>query len=456
MTGNITYIGNGRFRLRVSVGTGPEQKSYSKYVRADKDKIDLERIKEKKFPTSVVKEMAKFITEIDNGQAITPDRITFREFAEKWTKEYAERQLAPKTVFRYKELLERVNEGIGHIKLQKLGPGHLNSFYANLEETGIRKPRKTVRIIDGKRVATMKEDSRPLSKTTVNHHHRLISSILGKAVQWGYLINNPAERADPPSPENKNHAYLDEVQMIAVVDALMKESVKYQAMILLDMFSGMRRGELMGLKWGNIDLEKGVIKIDKASQYIPKEGTGEKDPKNKSSKRDISIPLFICNVLSMHKAEQQTYKEKKKKKKRNKLIEDNDYVFIQRNGKPMHPDTPSKWFPKFLKANGLEHVNFHGLRHTNASLMMDMGIDVATAASLLGHARKSTFLNIYAHMFKSKGEAVANAVQEKYGPTIQDKFQDKHYEKRQMNISNTENTENKEVSKHAGLRVFKN
>ncbi|WP_051066571.1 site-specific integrase [Ruminiclostridium cellobioparum] len=171
----------------------------------------------------------------------------------------------------------------------------------------------------------------------------------------------------------------------------------------------------MGLEWSNIDYETGTIKINKTSNYLKETGVYEDTVKTDKSNRVISIPPFVMQLLKAYQREQQLFKNEKRVA--GKLVEDNDKLFIQQNGKPMHPDTPTKWWPKFLEKNNLPHVNFHGLRHTNASMMMAMGFDIVTGASRLGHARKDTFLNTYSHMLTSKDKAVSATMQEFFNPT---------------------------------------
>ena len=409
VAGNITYRGNNKFRFRVSVGSGPDRNMFSTEFLYD-GKIDEEKIKKKEYPRAVETALAKFVTDVTSGQVVLQSNITFRDFVDVWKKEYAEREdlgLSPKTLSRYNALLERILDAVGHIKLQKISPSHLNSFYVNLSEPGVKKLGNNKKHHNG---------SDKLSTTTIRHYHELISGILGKAVQWGYILSNPAQRADPPKYEESEKRYLEEDAIDKVMNALSNEPLKYQCAILLDIFSGLRRSELMGLEWKNIDFDSNVMVVNKASIYISGKGTFTKDTKNKSSKRQIKIPVFVMKLLKKHQLEQRLYKNKKSTDKaRNKLVEDNDFIFIQRNGKPMHPDTVTKWFPKFLKKNNLSPVNFHGLRHTNASLTMSLGFDAVTVASRLGHARKETTLNIYSHMFKSKDQGVADEFDKKYG-----------------------------------------
>lgn len=399
MAGNIEYLGNDRYRLRVSVGTGQNRHVFKKNIRCNTP------IKEDGvYPREVQVKLAKFVTAVSENK-ISKSSMTFKQFTETvWLPDYAERKLKLKTLTRYKEMLSsRIYEAIGHIRISKLGPTHLNKFYKQLEEP-VLKTTKNGEVITG-----------ALSARTIEHHHDLISSILGKAVKWEYIVSNPAQKADPPSVEETERPFLEESQIKEVMVALDKEKLKYQAMILLDIFSGLRRGELMGLEWTDIDFINNAIMINKTSNYTVDAGIYEDTVKTKKSNRTVSMPPFVMKVLREYYTEQRKYKEEKSKK--GKLIIENDKLFIQHNGNPTHPDTVSKWWPKFLERNHLPHVNFHGLRHSNASIIMALGFDTVTGAGRLGHARKETFLNTYAHMLTTKEKGVAAAMEKEFSPT---------------------------------------
>ncbi|QNU66945.1 site-specific integrase [Ruminiclostridium herbifermentans] len=398
MAGNIEVLGNGRYRLRASIGTGKNRKVFRKNIRCETPMKD-----DGKFPREVELELAKFVAAVSENK-VSRSNMTFRQFTETvWLPDYAERKLKTKTLVRYKEMLDsRIYDALGHIRISKLSPTHLNKFYKQLEEP-IEKKSKTGEII-----------TENLSARTIEHHHDLISSILGKAVKWDYIVSNPAQKADPPKVEESERPFLEEDEIKKVMDALSKEPLKYQSMILLDLFSGLRRGELMGLNWTDIDFINNTITINKTSNYTTDTGIYEDTVKTKKSNRTISMPVFVMSILRGYYSEQKKYKDKKREK--GKLLFENDKLFIQHNGKPMHPDTPTKWWPKFLEKNNLPHVNFHGLRHTNASIMTALGFDIVTGSGRLGHARKDTFLNTYSHMLTTKEKGVAAAMDKEFNP----------------------------------------
>ena len=170
--------------------------------------------------------------------------------------------------------------------------------------------------------------------------------------------------------------------------------MKFRVIILLTIFTGLRRGEVLGLEWQDIDFKNSSLTVRQASQYVSAIGIYTKDPKTETSNRMISIPDSIIKLLKEYKRKQL----EARLRLGDKWIETNR-LFVQWNGSPMHPDTIAKWFRQFLEDKNLPHITFHGLRHTHATLLISQGLDVRTVSNRLGHAQTSTTLNIYAHAF---------------------------------------------------------
>lgn len=376
MAGSVEKRGKNSWRLVVSGGFDKDGKriKYTRNVTASSE-------------TEAKKLLALFVAEIEKGQFI-PSKLTFADFVERWLRDYAETNLAPKTLFRYKQILEsRILPAMGHIKIEQIKPNHLLAFYKNLQEDGIR--------ADGKPGG--------LSEKTISQHHRIISSILQDAVQWQVIPFNPASRVKPPKVTKKQAAYYDEEQTAVLLEAVSNEPLKYQVIINLAIATGLRRGELMGLEWKDINFNKQTLEVRQASQYVPGKGTFTKEPKNETSKRLIAIPASIVALLNKYKASQNEERLAAGDKWKG-----SDKFFTTWNGEPMHPDTISKWFPKFLKRHGLPPIPFHGLRHTSATLLIAQGTPLKNVSSRLGHANISTTGDIYAHALKSADREAAD------------------------------------------------
>ena len=382
--------------------------------------------------------------------------INFSDFAKRWINDYAVKQLAPKTIQRYESLLVRINEAIGHIKLEKLQPQHLLAFYDNLGEPEIRlnglyqASDKLITLLNedidkialnsGVSVRTIKgivkgkatnlltvnkllsalntnnktlftTESTSLSPKTIQHYHRLISSILSTAVQWQIIFFNPCERVKPPKATNKEAMYLDEVQAQKVIELLAKEDMKYKTAITLLIYSGLRRGELCGLEWSDIEFKNEVIHVKRSSQYLPKKGIFQKSPKSKASSRTIKLNSDIFSLLTEYKKWQNI-----QRLKCGDLWLNSNRLFTQWNGKPINPDTFTKWFHKWVIKNNLPPVSIHSLRHTNATLLISGGVSIRVVADMLGHAQPSTTSNIYTHAIKSASAAASEILKDILNP----------------------------------------
>ena len=352
-------------------------------------------------------ELAKFLTEVESGLIVDGNIPTFAQYVEIWTKDYALKELALSTYYRYKRMLEtRITPYFGHYKLNKIKPTDIMRFYDLLEEDTQIIRRKNN---NGKKTRT------PLSQKTILEHHRLLSAMLHKAVYWQLIVSNPAERVQPPKTSKPLRRHYDEDQIKILVDNLQKlkgNQIKYRTAILLDIFTGARLGELVGLEWSDIDLKNGIIHINKSSQYLSEKGVFTKAPKTESSIRDVAIPDFIVSLLEEYKL---WYEEQKSIY--GELWTDSDRLFVQADGKPMHPSTISKWFVKYVGQIGLPVINFHGLRHTNASLLVAQNIDIAVISARLGHAQISTTLDFYVHPLLSHNRKAGYALENLLLPT---------------------------------------
>jgi len=443
---HIEQLSANSFRIEVSTGYDANGKKLRKRKTIKLDEGLTEKQRKKELDTQT----ALFEREVQNGTYLNGDKITFAEFADIWLVDYAEKQLAPKTVAEYKKLLTRVVPAIGHLKISKLQPAQLNELYNNLSESGMRldnryclNPKYTdilksnraelpvnqktaISIIKGNpttysvarrlceclrvqlnELFSVKVKSEKLSGNSINHYHRLISSILTAAVQNQLILSNPAQRVKPPKIGKKEAAHYDDDTAIKLFELLSSEPLKYQAAVYIAIFGGLRLEEVTGLNWSDIDFDKKTIDINKTSQYITGMGIIEGQTKTEKSARNITISDAVINILKAYRLEQQ--------KERLKLADlwiETGKIFVQWNGKPMFPSTPSSWFHKWLKKSGLPALKFHDLRHTNASLLISQGVDVALVSKRLGHSQITTTLNIYTHAINKYDAGAAQVLDE--------------------------------------------
>ena len=385
-----------------------------------------------------------FERSIEQGYVLD-NRQTFAEYAA-YVLELKERSgTKSKTLDRYRELMGRINLAIGHMKLADIRPQHLNSFYKNLSEPGIRETEgiATARIdlaawlkankksragiakaagvgastvstaaqghpiretkaeaiaqAMGKNlgeVFTVEHDMEPLSEKTVLAYHRLISIILAQAEKEMLVPYNAAAKATPPKAAKKAPNYFQPETISKILIALEAEPLKWQLITHMLLVTGCRRGEIMGLKWGKVDFKTNRVKID--SELIISKSKGVHESTTKTNDiRYLTLPTETMALLRKHKREQLRLQLASG----DRWI-DTGYVFTQDNGDHMNPDSVTGWLYGFSRRHGLPHINPHAFRHTVASVLLANGTDIVTVAAQLGHASASTTENFYAHIIE--------------------------------------------------------
>ena len=379
ITQRINKKGEVSYRIRVYVG----EKSNGKQKFESMTWKPEAGMTENKIADELNRQTVLFNEKISKGEVTYNAKIKFQVYAATWL---TNAQIAPKTRERYEVLLRRINEAIGHLRLEQIQAHHLESFYTNLAEDGIKNngqyavSDKLVRYIEKKKISrgqlakmagvalatvshatngkritfdsankicaaldmptnelfTIQQTAEGLADVTIMHHHRLITAILGKARKSRIIEHNVAsEFADAPKIRKKEARYLDDVQAQQIVALLLQEpDVRKKTAILLCLFSGIRRGEFGGLKWQNIDFNKKLLHIKQSTQWQQGKGIVEVPTKNESSERVIKLPAWIFDLLQEYR---QWWKEHRMKC--GDTWEGSDWVFIQNNGKPIAPNT---------------------------------------------------------------------------------------------------------------------
>lgn len=457
---------------RLQVNCGYDSKGRKKYKRKT---VNLSHLTAHKQEIEARRLLALFENEVLQGSILDGNKIAFEEFITLWINDHARIKLEPKTLFSYQsELEKRIIPALGHIKLSRLTPNHLIQFYNNLREEGVRldykyraksnffeileknsyseqsllelssinrKNLKKIRarenmdptiaekISEGLRLPISKlfekiESKKRLSDRTIQLNQRIISSILTTAVHWQFIVSNPTLRVQPQKVERKVASHFDLEQTEYLLQLMNEEPLKYRTMVYITVFGGLRLGELNALEWKDIDWDTNSISISKALQYLPNKGVFIKSPKNSTSNRKIMLPASVMKILREYKVWQNGNKVTL-----DNLWNDSDYVFTQDDGAIIFPDTISKWFSKFISSHNssieqdstleekekknllLPKVSFHGLRHTNATLLMSQNIDLATVSKRLGHANITTTLNIYTHTLEKLDQTAADSLE---------------------------------------------
>ncbi|MEN8904578.1 MAG: site-specific integrase [Clostridiales bacterium] len=384
MAGTYRKISNKKWELCINIGydlNGKRIRKY-KYIEA-KGKREVEEL------------LAEFVSECRKINYSKYGNIKLNEFFPLWMKDYAESSLRKKTISRYKTLWPRVDKALGKFYLSDIRPYHLIQFYNLLKEDGIRL------------------DKKPggLSPTTIKHHHALLSTVLETAVTWELISSNPCTKVKMSRIglsnsgmriKNEESIYTTD-QIIELLSVINYAEIKYKLFINLAIFTGARREEILGLEWCDIFYNDNKINILRSSQYTPFDGIYEDELKNKKSQRNCYLPDDIMDILKEYKNWWNNVKRFAEKKD---VWKDTNRLFIKQNGSIMHPDTPTKWFNKFLKNNNLPHTTIHKLRHAHGSILLSMGMDMSAVADQMGHADLQMLVSTYLHnMTKNSTDA---------------------------------------------------
>ena len=298
------------------------------------------------------------------------------------------KDLKPGTIRSYEIMNENIKDQIGYLPLEKVTPGRLMALYDWLAEPGRNK-----------------RNGGTLSKKTIREYHMFISSVMGYAEKEGRIILNPCKKVDPPKKERKKVEILQPEDVKRMLALLEKEPLKWRVYIHMLLVSGARRGEIAGLKWDKVDFFNNQIEICNNLLYDGKNGVYETTPKTEESNRFVKLPPETMELLKTWMKQCNLLKSTNKE-----IWNDTNFVFIQDNGNPIHPQSVSRWFERFCERNDLPKISIHKLRHTAASILIDSGASIATVSRRLGHSQISTTLNIYTHQIKKRDEAAAENI----------------------------------------------
>lgn len=371
MRGHIRKRGSG-YQIIVDIGRDPlTNKRKQKSIGGFKTKKEAE------------KALAEMIAKVEKGEYFEAENITLKEYLDKWIKAYCETNFAPKTLKSYKEMIEwYILPKLGHVDIQKIKPLHIQEFYK------------------------ICMDEYNLSGTTTRYIHTILHTAFKHAVKWQLLLNNPTDAVEPPKRNKNKFSVLTANEIEILLNSLKGSSLYYPTLIAIS--TGMRRGEILGLRWSDIDLKYGYIYIENQLQRINKKF--ELVPtKTAKSKRKIAIPQLLINEL----------KELRKQQLENKLALgsaycDLNFVCCKANGEPYDPDYISRHFMRVMerisKQYNIPDVRFHDLRHSHATLLLKEGTHPKIVSERLGHSQIGITLDTYSHVLPEMQKEAADKI----------------------------------------------
>lgn len=324
MAGTKRETGKNRWRLEYMY----ENERYSQYVNASS-------------PSEANRKLALFVAEVEKGNYSRQNSMTFTEFSQMFIDKYAKNNLSDTTVINYVYQLNKyILPELGKYKLSKLKRLHVQDFANKL----------------------LNEYN--LSSKTIKNYIKLISSILEKAIQWDYLHENVAKYVTIPKnynkPKKEQEIYNNE-EIKLLFEALQNEEEPFKTMVYVSFYTGAKRGEVLGLRWQDIDFDNNIMHIIQ-NKIIKQNGTKLKETKNKRTRQFVIPQVLVDKLKEIYNNQPQ-----------------NELVFNY------CPTTYTKMWRKFIKSHNLKPITLHDLRHTNGSILASKGVDIVTIANRLGH-----------------------------------------------------------------------
>lgn len=382
--GSITRRGKGSWRIKYEKGRDPESGNRL---------IGYKTVRGKK--SDAQQELTRILQSLDSGSYVDPTAKTVSEYLRDWLDNYARHAVSGNTFERYEGIVTKhLIPALGHIRLVDLKPLAIQAYYTEALQSGRR---------DG---------AGGLLPITVRHHHRVLFEALRQAVKWRLLAINPAETVDAPRADQKEIEILDAAELTVVLKTA-KPTRSYPA-ILLAATTGMRRGEVLGLRWKDIDLDKAVLNVNHTLEET-KAGLRLKEPKSRTSRRNIALPELTVRQLRQHRAQQS--------QERLQLglgRDDKGYVFANLEGGPIRPRNLTKEFSRIVTRAGVRKVSLHSLRHSHASALLRDGVHVKVVSERLGHSNISITLQVYAHVMPSMQADAAALIDAAMGASLED------------------------------------
>jgi integrase len=362
--GSLTKRADGRWMARITIGRDPATGKLRRLCLYGRTRQEI------------ATQLARALSDVGHGSFVAPHKLTVGEWLDVWLRDYKQPSIRPVTLDSYANMIRiHLKPALGQIPLQALRPDQVQRFYNDKREAG-------------------------LSARTVRYLHTILHSALKQAMKNQLVVRNVSEATTLPGGKTRiMHPFtLGQVQQF--LDGVRED--RLFAAFFLEIGTSLRRGELLGVRWRDVDLEAGVVHV---RQTLVRVGNHDataidrktrlifQEPKTEQSRRTIPIPAAIIDQLKRHKARQA-----QEKFLMGEAYEEHGLVFCQANGQPIDPRNFTRHFERLLQQAELPHIRFHDTRHTFATLMLELGEAPKVVQSMLGHTKISTTLDIYSHV----------------------------------------------------------
>lgn len=365
MAGNITKVGT-KFRVTFDFGRDSTGKRIRQYATASSE-------------TEAKKLLNEFEYNQQRNLLVQTTKMSFGEFMEHWMDNYVKYNCEETTTYSYKNIIyKHVIPYLGSIELQKLQPAFIQQYYKHLME------------------------SKGLSPNTVHKHHACIRKSLDYGLKQQFVHRNVSDAVTLPKKEKFSGQSYTKEQLNTLLEAVMDTKLEFP--VYSAGYLGLRREEIVGLRWQYVDINERLIHIKEVRTSA---GSQEvvKTPKTEKSRRVLFITDELLGVLLRVRSKQEEFK---------RMLGDNyvdsGYVFTHDNGKPYRVNYVTEAFKEFLEKNNLPKIRLHDLRHTFASILYEAGVDLKAISEALGHSDLGTTNKIYTHRFDKTHKKTVTAM----------------------------------------------
>jgi integrase len=368
MTGHIRRRGERSWELKFDVGrdagTGKRKIQYHSF-KGTKKQAEFK--------------LAELIASVSLGSYVEPTKVAVGEFARARVQQWeAAGDITARTAQRYHQLVEnQIVPHLGATTIQKLSRLDIEAWHTALRGTG-------------------------LAPRTIGHAHRVLAKALGDAESDNIIVRNVCKLRKAPKVPETEQVIVKDIPALLIKIA----GARLYPMAILGLFAGMRLGEVLAVRDGRLDLDRGVVSVREALEETQANGIVFKAPKSDAGRRDITLPDIAIEALRDHRRQ---LLERRMKLGAGKLPED-ALLFANIEGLPLRPSTVSSDWGTLAARIGMPEITFHGLRHTHASQLISASVDIVTISKRLGHAKPSVTLAIYAHMFTTDDRKAAAAI----------------------------------------------
>lgn len=361
MPGSVKKRGQSSWSVVVDLGPDPEtakRRQLRRTVRGTKREAE--------------ELLVRLLHERDSGLDQPRTKVTVGEYLDRWLHDYVRFNTSPATYVQYESLIRRhIRPVIGSFELSRLRPQQVQNLYTRaLEGTGER---------------------RPLSASSVTSLHRILREALQYATRWQLISRNPADGAEPPRVSRPSLSVPDGQVVRRLLASA--ELTPYGAVVHLALMSGLRRGEVLGLRWEDVDLDAGVLYVRQTLQRLPGRSLEFRRPKTTSSNRSVALSPATVSRLRRHRQNQLEHRLRL-----GAAYEDAGLVFTTPIGSPIDPSNLRRAWLGIQRAAGAQGIRFHDLRHAHATLMLQQGTHPKIVSERLGHSGIRVTMDVYSHV----------------------------------------------------------